>query len=141
MLLIQLISSYCLKVIVIKAPDWYINLEFKVLLQPIFDFLCSTLQLAFYTSMLTAFTSCTPPTIAYFLGLPAPERNTWGVYVLVFADLDGDYHLYIGSGTYSTNGITARTAVYRCKTHPRLPRFVHLAFDKGYELVHFGTLC
>jgi hypothetical protein len=140
-MLLQLIIRYCLDLVQIGAADWYLNPEFKVLLKPIIDILLPTLQLSFHTSMLAALASDTPPTIAFFLGLPAPERKSWDVYVLVFVDPDGDHHLYIGSGTEANAGITGRTAVYANKTHPRLPRFVRLAFDRGYELVHIGTLC
>ena len=111
------------------------------MLVPIFNQICSALKVLFHSSIQAALTSDTPPPVTFFLGLPPPKRNTWGVYVLVFVDPYGNHYLYIGSGTDASGGVTARTAIYANKTHPRLPRFVRLAFDKGYDLLHIGMLC
>ena len=137
----QLISDYCLKLVNIDAADWYLNPEFTIVLQPIFYQYFDELHLVFDASMQATLSSDTPPHIDFFLSLPAPKQGTWAVYVVVFVDSDGVHHLYIGSGTNATAGVTSRTRDYANKTRVRLPRFVRLAFDRGYELLHIGMLC
>jgi hypothetical protein len=137
----QVIIAYCLKLINMGAATWYLNPVYKVVLEPIINQLWPTLQLGFPEGLLAVLSSDGPPSIDFFLGLPAPEMRTWGVYALVFVDLDNNYHLYIGCGTGARYGVTSRTANYKDRTHHRLPRFVRLAYDRDYELLHIGMLC
>jgi hypothetical protein len=137
----QVTSNYCANLLKIDAASWYINAEFKVVLEPIFHQTYSALQVVFNPSIAAAVTSDTPPPIEFFLGLPAPQACTWAVYVLVFLDNDVNHLLYIGSGTDAISGVKARTNNYANKTHPMLPRFVRQAFDRGCKLLHIGMLC
>ncbi len=137
----QLISDYCLKLIKIDVEEWYMNAEFKIVLEPIFHQCADDLHLVFDASIQATLASNTPPLIDFFLSLSTPQRGTWGVYVLVFVDLDGKHHLYVGSGTDAISGVAKRMRQYADKTHGTLPRFVRQGYDNGFELLHMGILC
>ncbi len=92
-LILQLVISYCLKLMNISASSWYLNPMYKVVLAPIIHQLCSDLQLFFPESLLAALTSDAPPPIQFFLNLPTPKKQTWGIYLHVLVDLEGGYHL------------------------------------------------
>lgn len=137
----QIIIAYCLKLINLNTVSYYLNVEYKIILEPILDHLCSALQLVFPPSLLAALTDNSPPPISFFLNLPSPERGTWGIYVVVLLDPEGEYHLYTGSGTNAERGLIARAAHYKNKTHHSLGRLVRQAYDEGCELQHIGMLC
>jgi len=71
----QFISDYCLKLINIEAADWYLNPEFKIVLEPIFDQYVNELHLVFDASIQATLSSNTPPHIDFFLSLPAPKQG------------------------------------------------------------------
>lgn len=137
----ELVSEYCLKLISLDAPGWYLNPQFKVALEPCFNQRTPATTPAFAPNILAALSSPLPPSIDFFKTLPSPKRGVWAVYVVVLVDPNGKFHLYIGSGTGSDSGCTSRTAVYSNKTHAQLPQHVRLAYDRGYEFSHVGMLC
>ena len=92
------------------VQTWCLNPVYKVVLEPVIYQLCSALQLFFPESLLAALTSDTLPPIQFFLNLPPPKKRTWGIYLHVLVDLEGDHHLYVGSGTDDAQGVSARVA-------------------------------
>lgn len=139
--LINHIDELMFRLVNLKAPDWYINPNFKTVLAKEHSSICADTPLTFAPGLLDVVQSDTPPDASFFKSTPKPKGKFWAVYAALLTKEDSDPHLYIGSGTQSNAGYKARIEHYSDKKHPLLPRFVRRLYDDGYELAHVGLLC
>jgi hypothetical protein len=138
----KLVDDYMHQHVNLEAPDWYINPDFKVALQAEAGrSICTATPLTFATGLLEVLQSDTPPTPDFWLSTPKPEGKLWAVYAALLTKDEYEPALCIGSGTDAFTGYETRVAHYFDKKHPKLPRFVRLLYDKGYDLAHIGLLC
>jgi hypothetical protein len=98
-------------------------------------------DLTFCEDLLEVANSMTPPTVAYFKGLPYPDYDAkvLVVYMLVFEKENERSRLYVGSGTNGKWG-----AIHRLKDYDMgrtLPRYVAAALKEGFSMVHKTFLC
>lgn len=126
----------------LNAPDWYINPDFRVVLQGEAgrDISAAT-PLNFAPGLLDVLQSDKPPSPDYWLSTPTPAGKFWGVYAALLTKDGCEPALCIGSGTDAKNGYQSRIAHYSDKTHPQLPRFVRQLYDRGFDLAHIGLIC
>jgi hypothetical protein len=98
-------------------------------------------DLAFCKDLLEVASSMTPPTVAYFKGLPYPDYDAkvLAVYMLVFEKENERPRLYVGSGTHTKYGAIHRLKVYDAGRN--LPRYVAAALREGFSMVHKTFLC
>lgn len=129
-----------LQFVAIDAPDWYINPNFKVILAPEAETICGNTPITLAPQLEDILQSDTPPDPEWFLTLTLPPDSYWVVYA-VLLEKDGLYKLCIGSGTNAEVRHIGRTPHYSDKKHTKLPRFVRLAYDDGYEMLNLGALC
>lgn len=103
--------------------------------------LFSIASLTFAAGLFEALKSATPPTIAYFKTLPTPKpkKRVWAVYLLVLEKDGRRPKIYVGSGTNSEKGVSARFWGYHDGV--AIPIYVQKALDEGYTIVHKGLLC
>ncbi|KAM3086920.1 hypothetical protein ACMFMG_012166 [Clarireedia jacksonii] len=94
--------------------------------------------LDFAPGLFDALQAKSPPTIAFFKGLPSKCKRLWGVYVLVLEKEGCRYKIYVGSGTASS-GVTKRWHQYDKLEF--LPRHIKDALDDGFAITHKGLLC
>lgn len=125
----------------LEAPDWYMNPNFKLVLEPESTAIFAATPLTFAPGLLDVVQSSSPPRLSYFKTTPAPARGYWAVYVGTLEKPGCKPKLCIGSGTNAVEGVVNRTRHYLDEKHPSLPRYVRRAFDQGYELTHMGMLC
>lgn len=138
----KLVDDYMHQIVNLEAPYWYINPDFKVALQAEAGrSICTATPLTFATGLLEVLQSDTPPTPDFWLSTPKPEGKLWAVYAALLTKDEYEPALCIGSGTNAFTGYETRVAHYSDKKHPKLPRFVRLLYDKGYDLAHIGLLC
>ena len=83
-----------------------------------------------------------PPIIEFFLSLPGPT-GAYGVYTWFFWRMPAtgrpQTSHYIGSGTNSRAGVTARALTYQPEKE-KVPKFVGIHFRRGYAISHIGIL-
>jgi hypothetical protein len=92
-------------------------------------------SVTFAQGLLAVLQAATPPSTAYFKTLPAEAKSSWGVYLLVLEKDRCRPRIYVGSGTHTKRGVETRLEDYD------LPKYVKLALDDGYTIVHKGLLC
>ncbi|TVY24568.1 ATP synthase subunit alpha, mitochondrial [Lachnellula hyalina] len=137
----KLVDDYMFQHVNLNAPDGYINPDFKIVLQAEAGRnICAATPLTFAPG-LEVLQSDTPPTPDFWLSTPKPLDKSWAVYAALLTKDGCEPGLCIGSGTDAVDGYMGRVAHYSDKRHPRLPRFVRLLYDKGYDLAHIGLLC
>lgn len=138
----KLVDDYMLQHVNLNAPDWYLNPDFKIVLQgEAGRNICAATPLTFAPGLLKVLQSDTPPTPDFWLSTPKPLDKSWAVYAALLTKDGCEPGLYIGSGTDAVDGYQSRVDNYLDKRHPQLPRFVRLLYDKGYKLAHIGLLC
>ncbi|KAK0119869.1 H(+)-transporting V1 sector ATPase subunit A [Cadophora gregata] len=138
----KLVDDYMHQHVNLNAPDWYINPEFKVVMQgEAGRSICNATPLSFAPGLLEVLQSPTPPSPDYWLSTPKPDGKLWGVYAALLTKDGCEPALCIGSGTEASTGYKIRISQYYDKRHPLLPRFVRLLYDKGYDLAHIGLIC
>lgn len=98
-------------------------------------------DLTFCKDLLEVASSMTPPTVAYFKGLPYTDYDAkvLAVYMLVFEKENERPRLYVGSGTHTKFGAVHRLKDY--DTGRNLPRYVAAALKEGFSMVHKTFLC
>lgn len=108
----------------------------------IFVEIFSAVNLHFAPGLFETIQSATPPTMAYFKSLPTNTKSRWAVYLLSLEKLDCRPRIYIGSGTSSLFGVSARFAEYSRDIHAvAFPQYVKESLEEGYVIVHQGLLC
>jgi uncharacterized protein with PQ loop repeat len=81
-----------------------------------------------------------PPSIAFFKGLPTHSGTLWAVYAILLEKKHCRPKLYIGSGTNKINGAHTRLLQYENRYEPMLPANIKSALDQGYTITHRGLL-
>jgi hypothetical protein len=80
-----------------------------------------------------------PPPFSYFLSLPAPIKDVWGVYAKWMEKPGSRPAVYSGSGT-AEGGLKIRIDSYK-PTSVNLPLIVNRYLKRGYRFSHVGMLC
>ncbi|RMD44198.1 hypothetical protein DV735_g980, partial [Chaetothyriales sp. CBS 134920] len=70
---------------------------------------------------------------------PFTDEKVWAVYLLLMEKPGSTAKVYVGSGTSSQSGVSARLSGY--DRGNRLPRFIKRALDEGYTFSSRGLLC
>lgn len=99
----------------------------------------SSVSLVFAPGLLEVLQASTPPTIAYFKGLPTECKSIWAIYLLVLEKQGYRPKIYIGSGTAAKHGVSSRLGQYT--RGQVLPIRVEKALNDGYAIEHKGILC
>ncbi|QPC66654.1 hypothetical protein HYE67_008885 [Fusarium culmorum] len=96
-------------------------------------------QLTFCPGLFSTICMPAPPNYAWFKSLPSHcPKNSWGIYVLVLEKPGCTPYIYIGSGTASKQGVSARFNGHR--TGNACPHYVLKAKRDGYTITHMALL-
>ncbi|KAL8867114.1 MAG: hypothetical protein Q9174_005868 [Haloplaca sp. 1 TL-2023] len=95
----------------------------------------------FTNGLHNAITSASPPSIAFFEGLPSAPVGVWGVYAHVLKKTGAQTLVYVGSGTATKYGVRDRLRhyTYDRKNSP-IPLGLSRALDDGYSITNSGLL-
>jgi len=70
----------------VEAPDWYMNLEFKLLFaddeRKNLGNIAAACQLELADTMTLALNNNKPPSLSFFQSLPEPIEGVWGIYAI-----------------------------------------------------------
>ena len=94
---------------------------------------------AFAPGLLEVLQPKTPPTITFFKSLPYHTVKSWAIYVFVLEKKDFRPQIYIGSGTESMRGASARFHQYN--GGHRFSKFVKRSLRNEYKITYTGLLC
>jgi hypothetical protein len=96
-------------------------------------------QLTFCPGLFDTICMPAPPNYVWFKSLPSHcPKNSWGIYVLVLKKPGCTPYIYIGSGTASKQGVSARFNGHR--TGNACPQYVLQAKRHGYTITHMALL-
>jgi hypothetical protein len=97
------------------------------------------MSLVFAPALFDTLQAAAPPTIAFFKSLPTNTDERWAIYLLLLEKPGYRPKIYIGSGTNSLRGVSARFSEYN--RAEALPQYVQKALDDGYTILYRGLLC
>ena len=102
--------------------------------------ICSAANLVFCPGLFNVIQNAYAPAVNFFESLPSDTARRWGVYVLVFQKPNAIPLIYIGSGTNSRDGVSARLGEYDRPARGTIPQYVENALRENYKIVHKGLL-
>ena len=126
----------------LDAPSWFINPLLKSTFQErtSYDSIAALSPLTLAPTLYNVLFSAESPSKDFFRSLPKPSGKCWAIYSVLLEKSGCTAKLYIGSGTNAESGVTARIKNYK-PGDPLLPRFVNQAFNNGFTVSRFGSLC
>jgi hypothetical protein len=139
----QRVDDLTFQILHITAPDLRNNPQFQILFseRSLYDSISACSPLEFAPGLHDVLSSPDPPSIAFFKSLPFISGDrSWAIYAVVMEKDGCPTKIYIGSGTNSDYGVSARANCYYPGC-PTLPHYVKLAFQQGYHIAHIGLLC
>jgi len=101
--------------------------------------IASATSLVFAPGLFDTLQAAAPPTIAFFKSLPTNTDKRWAIYLLLLEKPGYRPKIYIGSGTNSLRGVSARFSEYN--RAEALPQYVQKALDDSYTIAYRGLLC